>query len=204
MRIVAIGALLLLVGLVALRELQSRLFDLLMTRKTQFAADGIQKLIVPSRMRSVTGKATVVAIDRSVHILHADTRVFVARKAELAARIHEQRRRFGGMRVMAVQARPVFERLVLHVTGHEKIFRCVALEAEAPDLRRSFESIVGASGIVTGLAFTSEHWIMDARFQQGGQRRRMWVVADRARLLFHRVIGMRRSEGAVAVMARNA
>jgi hypothetical protein len=168
MRIVAISAFLLLVGFMPRCQLQSRLLDLLMTRKTQFAADSVQKLIVSSRMRSVTGKAAVLALDRIVHITHSRNRVFVARKAKLAARICQQRRRFAGMRVMAVQASPVREWLVLHVTGHEEIFGIVTIGAEIPVLRGGFKCIVGAGGIVAGLTFTSEHWIVDARLQQGG------------------------------------
>ncbi len=158
-----------------------------------------------SGVRSVTGKAAVVALDRIVRITHSRNRVFVARKAKLVARIGQQRRCFGGVRVMALQAIPVRERLVLHVVGHEEIFEIVAIGAEILVLRSGFKRIVGASRIVTRPTFASEHWIVDACLQQGGLGRRMWIVADRARLLFHRVIGMRRSEGAVfAFMARNA
>jgi hypothetical protein len=168
MRVVAVGALLLLIGLVAVRQLQPRLFDLFVTRKTQLAADSVQKLVVPRRMRGVTGKTTVVALDRIVHILHSRTRVFVARKAELAARIYQQRRRLGGMRVMAFQTRSVLERLVLHVIGHEEVCRIVAIRAKVRVLRSGFESIVVVSGIVAGLTLASEHRIVDARLQQGG------------------------------------
>jgi hypothetical protein len=163
----AIDTLLFFIGLVPFRQLQPCLFDLFMARKTQLTTDGVQKLIVSSRMRSVTGETTVVALDRFVNILHARTRVFVAREAKLATRIYEQRRRFGGMRIMAFQAIPVRKRLVLHVICHEEVFGIVTLEAEARALRSGFESIVVVSGIVTGLAFASEHWIVDARLQQG-------------------------------------
>jgi len=164
---VAIDTLLFFVGLVPFRQLQSCLLDLFMTRKTQLTTDGVQKLIVPSRMRSVTGETTVVALDRFVNILHARTRIFVAREAKLAARIYEQRRRFGGMRIMAFQAIPIRERLVLHVICHVEIFGIVAVGAEIRDLRSDFESIVVVSGVVASLAFPSEHWIVDARLQQG-------------------------------------
>jgi hypothetical protein len=138
-----------------------------MTRKTQLAADNVQKRIVPGRMRSVTGNAAVVAFDRVVDILHPRTRVFVARKTKLIARIYQQRRRFGSMRVVALHALPVLERLVLNVTGYEEIFGIVAFSAEARALRDGFKCIVGVSRIVAGLTFASEHWIMDARLQQG-------------------------------------
>jgi hypothetical protein len=156
-------------------------------------------------MRSVTGKAAVVTLDRSVRIVHSRNRIFVAREAELVARICQQHRRFSGVRVMAVQAGPIRERLVLYVTRHEEVFGVVAISAELAVLRSGFKRIVGVSSIVAGLTFASEHGIVDARPQQGGQGRRMWIVADHARLLFHRITGMRRSEGAiVAFMARNA
>jgi hypothetical protein len=148
-------------------QLQSRLLDLLMTRKTQLAADGVQKLVVPSRMRRVTGKASVVAFDRIVRIVHSRNRIFVAREAELVARICQQHRRFSGVRVMAIQAGPIRERLVLYVTRHEEVFGVVAIGAELPVLCGGFKSIIGVSRIVAGLAFTSEHWIMNARLQQG-------------------------------------
>jgi hypothetical protein len=123
---------------------------------------------MPSRMRSVAGYAAVVALDRIVDILHSRTRVFVARKAKLIARFYQQRRRFSGMRVMAFQALPVLERLVLYITGYEEVFGIVAIGAEARTLGGGFEYIVSVSGIVAGLTFTSEHWIMDTRLQQGG------------------------------------
>jgi hypothetical protein len=168
MRIVAIDALLLLVGFVPRCQLQPRLLDLLMTRKTQLTADGVQELIMPSRMWSVAGKAAVVTLDGIVRILDSRTRVFVTREAKLAARICQQCRRFGGVRVMAFQTGPVRERLVLHVTRHEEIFEIVAIGAELTVLHGYFKNIIGVSRIVAGLAFTSEHWIMDARLQQGG------------------------------------
>ena len=75
------------------------------------------------------------------------------------------------MWIMAVQASPVRERLVLHVTGHEEIFGIVTIGAEFPVLCSGFKCIVAAGGIVAGLTFTAEHWIVDARLQQGGQGR---------------------------------
>jgi hypothetical protein len=203
--IVAIGALLLVIGFMSRCQLQARLLDLLVTRKTQLPTNGVQKLIVPSCMRCVTGKAAVVALYRLVRITHCRTRIIVARKAELVTRLDQQRRRFGGMRIMTVQAGPIFERPVLHVTGYEEVHGIVTIGAEFPVLRSRIKSILGIGGVVAGLAFASEYRVMDARPQQGGQRRRMGIVAGRALPLFYRVTGVRRFEGGViAFMARNA
>lgn len=55
MRIVALDALLLLEGLMSIRELLAGLRNVRMTLETQFSASGVQQLIVTSRVRSVTG-----------------------------------------------------------------------------------------------------------------------------------------------------
>jgi len=170
-RIVATRAFLLFVGRVSSRQLLPRLLDVLMARKTQLATDRIEELGIPSCVRSVAGKATCVALDRLVHVFYPCIRVLVTREAELVTRCDEQVLRFRGMRIVAVQACTIFEWLVLHITGHEQIFRGVAIRAEVRVLRRDLEGILVRWRIVASLAVSAENRFVHARLEQGGQIR---------------------------------
>ena len=200
MRIVAIGALMLFIGRMQLCELPALLFYLRMTRKTQIAIDGVQKRLMRCRMRTMAGEATVFTLEGLMLVRHPRARIFMAREAELVAGLQEQSRILGGVWVVTVEARTVFEWFVLNRAALGQIFRIVAVAAKLSVFRRCFEGVVVRWSVVARLAFGADDRVMGAFSEKFRLRRGMGIMADGAGFFFDGVFAVRFFEESVAAV----
>jgi len=137
----------------------------------------------------MAGQAAVVAVDRFVRNRDPRARIVVAGETELVARVEEQRIRVGGVGIMTILARSVFEGLVLNVTIHQ-VFGIVAFEAEFAIFSRHFERIAIIRGVVARFALGSDHGIVGARLHELGLFRAVGVVAAAAGPLLDGIFAM--------------
>jgi len=83
-------------------------------------------------------------------------RIVVARKAQLTARLEQQRRLVGGVRIVAVEARSILERLMRH-PPRRQVRGVVTVAAELAILCGRGEGIRVAGGVVAGFAIRLGH-----------------------------------------------
>ena len=199
MRVVALGAGLLLVGIMQLRQLLPLPFRLFMTRETQLSIHGVEKALMGPGVGCMAGKATVLTVDGIVFDPHIGARVLMAGKTQLVARLQEEGGMLGGVWVVTVHAGAVLERFVLDGAAHQ-VFGVMAVDTELGIFRRGFEGVAVGWSVVACLAVGPDHGIVGARLEKGGLLRTMGVVADVTGALFDWIFAMCLFEGAIVAL----
>jgi len=161
-RIVAIGALLLLERRMQLRELLPFRLGLRMTLEAQLSVYGSEEGFMLRAMGCMAGEAASFTLDGIM--LEGDARacVLMTGEAELVPRLHEQRRLLGGVRVVALEACPFLEGFMLKNASATQVIRIVTLEAELSVRLRRLESVGIGRRVVTRFALGPHHRIMGA------------------------------------------